>query len=116
MNHVLRRLFDAGIPHLVLDHFALRLTPEAYERAFRRGVGAWLVRDESSVRRWVELASRKRRAFALLEGIRAAASLDDARALVQKSRGRRWLWCSSTRPAAICNVATACTAAIEPHG
>ncbi|HVW29869.1 MAG TPA: hypothetical protein VHC69_31110 [Polyangiaceae bacterium] len=72
VNGALRAAFGAGMSHLVLDHLALRLSLPAYERVFARAVAAWLVRDESPVRRALELASRRRRLFTFLEELRNA--------------------------------------------
>ncbi|HEX7670853.1 MAG TPA: hypothetical protein VF395_14760 [Polyangiaceae bacterium] len=82
VNHVLRRVSGAGIPHHVLDHLALRLGVGAYERAFRTAVEAWIVLDESPVRRTLELVARKRRAFDLLRALEAESSIEAARDLV----------------------------------
>ncbi len=82
VNHLLWQLHGAGIPHLVLDHLALRLSRNAYERAFARALDGWLLRDPSPVRRTLELSSRKRRAFAILERLRQTRSLADAQAIV----------------------------------
>jgi hypothetical protein len=81
VNAVLRRAFGAGMPHLVLDHLALRLSLSAYERVFERAVGAWLVVDENPVRRALELATRRRRLFAFLEELRQVRE-DDVPALL----------------------------------
>ncbi len=40
-NHVLRQASGRGIPHLMLDQFALRLLEPAYQRLFQRAVHAW---------------------------------------------------------------------------
>ena len=78
VNHALRRSHGAGIPHLVLDHLALRLSPAAYARVFAVAVEAWCVAG-SAVERHAEFASRKRRAFAFLAELARAPSVDDAR-------------------------------------
>lgn len=78
VNHVLRRSHGAGIPHLVLDHLAFRLSPAAYARAFAVAVDAWCVLG-SAVERHAEFASRKRRAFAFLAELARAPTFDDAR-------------------------------------
>ena len=70
VNGVLREASGAGLPHLVLDHLALRLALPAYEEVFVRAFRAWLVKDESPVRRALELATRRRRLFAFLETLR----------------------------------------------
>lgn len=82
VNHALRRISGAGIPHHVLDHLALRLGRTAYERVFRTAVDAWLVLEESPVRKTLELVARKRRAFALLRALEAESSIGGARELV----------------------------------
>jgi len=93
VNHVLRRSHGSGIPHLVLDHLALRLTGAAYERAFRRAAQAWMLEEPSALRRLVELISRKRRAFALLEVLRATRSLEEARSAIERHPGDAALLC-----------------------
>jgi hypothetical protein len=98
VNGVLRAACGAGMSHLVLDHLALRLSLPAYERVFARAAGAWLVIDESPVRRALELAARRRRVFAFLEELRNAPenavpqllqvrAADAALALLQPSGG-----------------------------
>jgi hypothetical protein len=82
VNHMLRESHGAGMPHHVLDHLALRFSSAAYTRAFQTAVRAWLVRDESPVRRTLELVARKRRAFDLLRGVEGAASASEAGRLV----------------------------------
>ncbi len=72
VNGVLRAACGAGMSHLVLDHLALRLSLQAYERVFARAVEAWVVVDESPVRRALELAARRRRVFAFLEELQNA--------------------------------------------
>jgi hypothetical protein len=92
VNHVLHLAGPAGVPHLVLDHLALRFSGDAYAVAFRRGVDAWLVTDESPVQRTLELVSRKRQAFALLEQIGTAASTEEAsRSMVEQVTAARCL-------------------------
>jgi hypothetical protein len=72
VNGVLRAVYGVGMSHLVLDHLALRLSLPAYEQVFERAVEAWLLADESPVRRALELATRRRRVFAFLEDLRNA--------------------------------------------
>jgi hypothetical protein len=82
VNHFLRSAHGFGIPHLVLDHLALRLSPVAYERAFRIAVEAWLSRG-SSVARYTELADKKRRVYAFVRALSAATTVDDAWSLAR---------------------------------
>ncbi|HEX4477719.1 MAG TPA: hypothetical protein VH142_21665 [Polyangiaceae bacterium] len=78
VNHVLRRSHGAGIPHLVLDHLALRLSPAAYAWVFAVAVDAWCVTG-SAIERHAEFASKKRRAFAFLAELARVPTFDDAR-------------------------------------
>lgn len=84
VNHVLRRALGAGMPHHVLDHLALRLSSTAYTRVFAAAVRGWVVRDDSPVRRTLELVSRKRRAFDFLGRLERAESIDAAGELVRE--------------------------------
>jgi hypothetical protein len=72
VNGVLRAELGAGIPHLVLDHLALRLSLPAYEQAFARAVTAWLLPEANPVHRTLELALRRQRVFRFLEALRDA--------------------------------------------
>jgi hypothetical protein len=78
VNAVLRAGGGRGIPHLLLDHFALRLSSEAYVTLFRRAVAAYetAVTARDAAARVADLGQRKRRWFALVE--RLGASKDDA--------------------------------------
>lgn len=82
VNRVLRRSHGAGIPHLILDHLALRLRPEPYRRLFAGAVEQWSVEAAGSGARFGELSLRKRRAFACVERIAAAGTLAEALAIV----------------------------------
>ncbi|MBN2196086.1 MAG: Fic family protein [Polyangiaceae bacterium] len=82
VNQVLRRSHGAGMPHLVLDHFALRVTPAAYRKLFANAVACYVVTGRSSASRFAELAERKRRAFACINRIATAGSLGGALAIV----------------------------------
>lgn len=85
VNHVLRQTLGAGMPHHVLDHLALRLSKPAYEGVFRIAVRAWVVHEDSPVRRTLELVARKRRTFELLRKLDAAPSVNEARRLAGES-------------------------------
>lgn len=86
VNHLLRNTFGAGIPHLVLDHVALRLSTEAYERIFTLAVRGWLVTEGSPAERTMKLVANKRAVFALFRDLSTCLSTEEARTLVQ---GRR---------------------------
>jgi hypothetical protein len=88
VNAVLERSHGAGIPHLVLDHLALRLSDEAYEEAFRRAVAGFAVSEDDPARRLAMLDERKRRSFAVIEAFGAGATLEEASA--SDPDGARW--------------------------
>jgi hypothetical protein len=77
VNAVLRSVQGAGIPHLVLDHLALRLKPDAYQQVFARAVAAYSVVDSNPAGRLATLQSQVQRYFTLLERL-AACSSDEA--------------------------------------
>jgi hypothetical protein len=82
VNHLLRRSHGAGIPHLVLDHLALRLSEEAYARAFTVAVDGWLVVGKSPVERYLDLIARKERCFGFLTELGKVTDVAAAKALV----------------------------------
>jgi hypothetical protein len=83
VNHVLVRLLGAGVPHLMLDHLALRLSSAAYARVFRRCVEAYADARPSAPARYLRLAASRRRSFELTRLISEADSLEQARATVE---------------------------------
>jgi hypothetical protein len=85
----LREALGAGIPHLILDHFALRLGVEAYGRLFARAVAAYAIAEGSPGERLARLVERKQRSFAVIE--RLSASPDSAAELAKdEPEGARW--------------------------
>ncbi len=67
VNAVLRRTHGGGIPHLILDHLALRLSDEAYAVVFARAVDGWVEREPSPVKRLELLSHRKQRFLHFVE-------------------------------------------------
>src|SRR5690606_21661985 len=65
VNRVLNRALGAGMPHLIPDHLACRLSPEGYARVFRRAVDAYLDATPSIPARYLRLASNRTRTFSL---------------------------------------------------
>ena len=82
VNFVLGRAQGAGIPHLLLDQLALRLTAEAYQRVFETAVLAYSMVGVGPLTRYRELRARKLRAFEIIERLARAPSLEGARELV----------------------------------
>ncbi|HEX6272440.1 MAG TPA: hypothetical protein VFZ53_05350 [Polyangiaceae bacterium] len=66
-----------GIPHLVLDHLAFRLSPEAYRKVFELALREWVVTG-SPAERLHAYAERKRLYYGFVDSI--AGSRDDAEA------------------------------------
>jgi hypothetical protein len=83
VNRVLRRAFGAGMPHLFLDHLAIRLSPPAYARLFRRASDAYIDAQPNVAARYLRLASNRTRTFALLRQLEAASTLEQASALAR---------------------------------
>jgi hypothetical protein len=73
-----------GIPHLVLDQLALRLSVDAYRKVFALALAEWTVLG-SPGERLRRFADKKRRAYALIERVQATADLEAARALAEAS-------------------------------
>jgi hypothetical protein len=82
VNSLLSRAYAAGMPHLLLDQLALRLSEPAYVRLFARAVGTHVLRGEPA-QRWAALRQQKSRAYALIERLKAATDQADAERLVQ---------------------------------
>lgn len=84
VNRALSRSQGAGIPHLLLDHLALRLSEPAYARVFRRAVGAWTVAGAPAAR-LAALSERKCAFFELIHALTLAGGMEEARALASAS-------------------------------
>jgi hypothetical protein len=84
VNAVLGRVMGVGMPHLVLDHVALRWAPVAYRRLFALAAEQWCVPGAPAARlgRLVEM---KRDYFTLVTRLTAATDADAARILAQMS-------------------------------
>jgi hypothetical protein len=80
VNLVLTRLRGAGMPHLLLDQLALRVTEPAYERLFELAVSEYAVPGEP-VERWRLQREKKHRAYALIERLKQSATAEEAAAL-----------------------------------
>ncbi len=83
VNAVATRALGAGMPHLVLDHLAVRLSPGAYARVFRRAVSAYVDPRPNAAARYLRLASHRTRTFDLLRQLEAAKTLAEAGALAR---------------------------------
>jgi hypothetical protein len=83
-------VLGAGIPHLLLDHLALRMDRSAYVRVFRRAVASWIVHEPDPVKRFNVLMERKTRSHALI-GELAAAETDRIDDMIAKDPdAARW--------------------------
>jgi hypothetical protein len=83
VNAVLGRVAGAGMPHLVLDHIALRFAPAAYRRLFALAAHGWCVEGAPAFR-LTRLLRKKSEYFSLL-GQLTAASDADAAAIVART-------------------------------
>jgi hypothetical protein len=86
VNHLLVQSHGAGMPHLILDHLALRLSESAYERLFAVAVGAWVLPSGDPTRRYGALVDRKQSAYRFIPRVAGCDSLEQAIDLVQASR------------------------------
>jgi hypothetical protein len=82
LGYVLGMSHGAGMPHLILDHLALRLTPPAYRRVFQLAARGY-VHGGAPVERWRVLAERKQRFFDFVQRVSATGSRTQAERLVQ---------------------------------
>jgi hypothetical protein len=82
IGYVLSISHGAGMPHLILDHLALRLTPAAYRRVFRLAAKGY-VQSGAPVERWRVLSERKQRFFDFVQRVSAANSRDQAERLAE---------------------------------
>jgi hypothetical protein len=78
VNAVLTRVTGAGMPHLVLDHVALRWAPAAYRRLFALAVEVWSV-GGAPAPRLGRLLAMKRDYFALVTRLNTTNDADEAR-------------------------------------
>jgi hypothetical protein len=91
VNALLSRVSGAGIPHLLLDHFAMRLDAPAYARLFGRAVDAYMVDTSDAAQRLLDLAQRATQAFALIQELSRmdpAAAAEDV--LASRRLAARW--------------------------
>jgi hypothetical protein len=84
VNTVLARVAGAGMPHLVLDHVALRFAPAAYRRLFALAARGWCVEGAPAFR-LTHLLRKKGDYFALLGRLTAASDADAAAIIARTS-------------------------------
>lgn len=85
VNEILRRANAAPIPHLALDHLALRFGQAAYAIAFERAVAAHAGEQGSPAARLALLSRAARSALALMDAVSGAPSEAAADDVVAKS-------------------------------
>lgn len=81
VNSLLRAVRGTGIPHLLLDMFALRFSPQAYATLFARAVEQCSGMGSDPVARLHYLIDGINQGNALVTKIAAAESLEEARSL-----------------------------------
>ena len=82
VNRLLAQSHGAGMPHLILDHLALRLSESAYEQVFAVAVEAWVLPGGDPARRYGALIERKQRVYAFIPRISGCGRLEEAVDLV----------------------------------
>jgi hypothetical protein len=83
VNRVASRVLGAGMPHLILDHLAFRLSPGAYAHVFQRAADAYVEAAPNVAARYLRLASNRTRTFDLARRLDATPSLEAAEALTR---------------------------------
>ncbi len=86
VNGVLARVTGAGMPHLVLDHLALRWSSAAYRRLFALAADTWSVAG-TAVARLARLLAMKREYFALVTQLTSAEDAATARVAAETAPG-----------------------------
>ena len=81
-NMVLRRACGSGIPHLLLDHFALRMSESAYERLFARAVREYATGATDPATRLKAYMDKKTRSFAIIQLLGKARTSAEVAAIV----------------------------------
>ncbi|MBN1610072.1 MAG: Fic family protein [Polyangiaceae bacterium] len=69
VNWVLARALRSGIPHLVLDQFALRLRMAPYARLFARAVASYVTGDPNPAVRYAVLREKRRLSFSAMQRV-----------------------------------------------
>jgi hypothetical protein len=82
VNALLERTGHTGLPHLILDQLALRLSPKAYVRVFERVAHAWSTQRATPEERFEILRSRRREMDGLVGAIGQTKDLVEAERLV----------------------------------
>lgn len=91
VNRVLGQLLGAGMPHLMLDHLALRLSKEAYAIAFRRSTEVYIDTSTPLGLRYLRLASTRARTFELTRQLAATGKPTLERAIALDPAAARLL-------------------------
>jgi hypothetical protein len=82
VNTLLERSHGAGIPHLLLDLLALRLSTDAYIRLFRRAVRCYAVVEPEPLARLTTLRERYGRFAALIQKLSGKPSATHVRSVL----------------------------------
>lgn len=74
VNAVLVKALGAGIPHLILDHFALRFSKEAYAKLFARAVRVYVANDTTASERLIRVIALKNACFRFIEACKSSGN------------------------------------------
>jgi hypothetical protein len=83
VNRVANQRLGAGLPHLMLDNLAFRLSPGSYAHVFRRAVDAYTEPAPNVAARYLRLASNRTRTFDLARRLEGARTVEEAAALTR---------------------------------
>ncbi len=84
VNHVLKRVLPSGMPHLILDQFALRLRPEPYQLLFARAASHYAIATSEPSLRYAELRAKRQLAFCFMQRVGQAESHAAAEPLIHE--------------------------------
>lgn len=84
VNALLAHQGGAGIPHLLLDQWALRLSRDAYRRLFARVIQQYALGTTTTLERWRSLAEMRQRFDSFVNRLDQCPSLQEASKLIER--------------------------------
>jgi hypothetical protein len=87
VNYILRGATGSGIPHLVLDHLALRIPRPGYEQLFSRAAKVWSTPESEPALRHRDRMQKRQRLDGFIARLNSASDLKSARAIVDADQG-----------------------------
>ena len=76
VNSILNRVLGSGIPHLILDHLAMRFDSTDYVKLFKRAVTSWTTTESKSLARHQERSQKRLELDKFIASLHEAMNLD----------------------------------------